>query len=727
MKNYRRKIPQKIQDKLLYDCRHVCCICQEKGGNVQIHHIDENKNNNNVDNLIVLCLNCHSRVSGNEGLGKKFSSGEIKKYRDNWIRTCKDIYGYVGLKKAKREIIYNLKKEKSELNTTEEDILQNISKHVNFIKNWSTQVGSWDTDKPYFLQDIYIELDIQLNPRKLKYSNLKEKYTRLEQIAENKENLVILGDPGSGKTTSIKKVSQLLTVNELNEINYNETRIPILIELRNLKKQDSIINKIQDILGLSIIMKNRSIRYLPMRNYFGKDKNFQFNANNLIANTITNFLDSLKFVVLIDGIDELNIESRYEVLDEIRKLILSTQNTKFIITCRSGAYNYYLENTVVYEICPLNKLQIKYFVNRYLGDEEMANKFLMTLSKNPYRDTANRPLILMHLCSLFLKYKFIPVKPKGIYNRLILLFIDEWDMQRGIARESEYAKFDRDKKKEFLARFAFELRVKYEYIVYTVKEMKAVYLEIYKNFQLPLKDVTKVIDELETHTGIIIKSSLDEYEFVHKSIQEYLAAFYICGLPNIPGEIIRENNLMNEAAIAVCLSSDPSDYLASLLFVEKLFPFIDSIPDIEDLNSLNNDLTIFLKRLYLEKPDFLISPILGVTFLYLIDLQLKISLLEKEIFLNTKTYEMDNLDFKDYYGAVNTISSNNSYAILVKFLKDKMVKTSLGKVKNYYKVISIGKERVLLTTKELKIFQKFVHYPKELSIPIKYLKEWNLT
>ena len=61
-----------------------CCICRTKGKDVQIHHIDYNKNNNDISNLAVLCLDDHSKVTGHRGLGKQFTSLEVSMYKKDW-------------------------------------------------------------------------------------------------------------------------------------------------------------------------------------------------------------------------------------------------------------------------------------------------------------------------------------------------------------------------------------------------------------------------------------------------------------------------------------------------------------------------------------------------------------------------------------------------------------------------------------------------------------------
>ncbi|MCX6817470.1 MAG: HNH endonuclease signature motif containing protein [Candidatus Aenigmarchaeota archaeon] len=89
MVNDREAIPRKTEAEILFNNDHTCCICREKGKDVQIHHIDENKNNNDIKNLAVLCLNCHSVVTGKRGLGRKYSYLEVKKYKVDWEYTIK--------------------------------------------------------------------------------------------------------------------------------------------------------------------------------------------------------------------------------------------------------------------------------------------------------------------------------------------------------------------------------------------------------------------------------------------------------------------------------------------------------------------------------------------------------------------------------------------------------------------------------------------------------------
>jgi len=80
----RKPISKEIEEVILYRSDHTCCICRDKANDVHIHHIDGDPRNNTFDNLAVVCLNCHSKITGKRGLGRAYKPGEIKKYKQAW-------------------------------------------------------------------------------------------------------------------------------------------------------------------------------------------------------------------------------------------------------------------------------------------------------------------------------------------------------------------------------------------------------------------------------------------------------------------------------------------------------------------------------------------------------------------------------------------------------------------------------------------------------------------
>ena len=80
----RTKIPTAIATEVLFLNDHACCICQAPGRHVQLHHINGDPKDHRSSNLAVLCLEHHSRVSGDEGLGRRFTADELIQYKSSW-------------------------------------------------------------------------------------------------------------------------------------------------------------------------------------------------------------------------------------------------------------------------------------------------------------------------------------------------------------------------------------------------------------------------------------------------------------------------------------------------------------------------------------------------------------------------------------------------------------------------------------------------------------------
>lgn len=76
-----------------YKCENPeCGISDWKGKPItlQVHHIDGNHNNNSIDNLMILCPNCHSQTDNFCGRGKKSKKENVCKICGNIIHKDTD-------------------------------------------------------------------------------------------------------------------------------------------------------------------------------------------------------------------------------------------------------------------------------------------------------------------------------------------------------------------------------------------------------------------------------------------------------------------------------------------------------------------------------------------------------------------------------------------------------------------------------------------------------------
>jgi len=79
----RQSYSKEIEAKLLVESKHTCNICR-KNNDVQIHHINEDSSDSSEDNLIVVCLNCHSAVHTKRSLAKNYSPETLRLYKKTW-------------------------------------------------------------------------------------------------------------------------------------------------------------------------------------------------------------------------------------------------------------------------------------------------------------------------------------------------------------------------------------------------------------------------------------------------------------------------------------------------------------------------------------------------------------------------------------------------------------------------------------------------------------------
>lgn len=481
---------------------------------------------------------------------------------------------------------------KSILNTPDFDSFEEaINFHKKVISSWASNISFKDSLESKDTRKVYVDLEYFLVPRRLlmEDESASNRINIREVFKTTKKNLVILGQPGAGKTTTMKMLVNWLLAND--PTLSHSFSFPIVIRLRELNSDNSnasLFEKIYEILGIPVLEKE----------HFEKKQ-------SIFKRLLLNLIDDLKSLIILDGLDELNPRQKEKVISDIREITDGIQASKFILTSRAGDYEASLENTKIFEISPLNQEQIKIFILNWLQNQEKSNDLYQQIQKSPFADTSIRPLTLGHLCALYERHLKIPEKPKTVYRKVVNLLIEEWDLQRSIVRGSKYSHFELDRKFEFLSHLAFNLTTQHSKTTFTSRELSKVYLSICQNFGLPSEETKKVVDELESHTGIIFQSGYDKFEFAHKSIQEYLTAEYFVKLPIIPND--KEiSKIPSEVALAIALSSNPTLYFTTFIF-ERLMTL--KFP-ISFYNSL-------FDRLVIEKPDFYKHTSLGVSVLAL--------------------------------------------------------------------------------------------------------------
>jgi predicted NACHT family NTPase len=473
------------------------------------------------------------------------------------------------------------------------DIEKALSHHLLFIENWSSQIAHKDMPKYRNLDDVFIPMSFSHQ-----FDNRSGNSFGENKIFNDKDHKIILGYPGSGKTTTIKRLCQyLLHESPRYSEFYNH---PILVRFRDLKNDFSLIDYIVDIFGIKIDFADENKLIENRRLYRSKIK----------ERVVVEYLNQIPVLVCLDGLDELYTGNLNLIISEIKKLTNLLTKSKIVLTCRVGALDTFFDNSETLYICPFSGEDINEFIYKWFPVKEEAKNFLEEVSKSPYNDTIGRPLTLVNLCMIFDAYGELPSPPSVIYQKIILLLLEEWDRQRDLKRTSNYGKFGPERKKQFLSQLAYELSFCGSGSTFETGDLKRIYRKIHTQFDLAFDQRDIVLSEIESHTGLFIRIGFSKYEFSHKSLQEFLCADYISRLPDLMADIDVLILLPNECAIATILSSIPN----------KLFEFFLQNFLVKKENKgelLNSFWGPYLSRLHIESVSFKEDISIGLQFILL--------------------------------------------------------------------------------------------------------------
>lgn len=487
-----------------------------------------------------------------------------------------------------------LREKKARLTVTREDVEASLGLHVQNVQNWCDEISFSGLKKAKLTSQVFIELDLFVIPQRHRLEDEKVQTLRFSELFEQEnKHVILLGQPGAGKTTSMKRLCLALFHEE--HFPHENLSFPVLVRCRDLNLTHvSLFDYIFAELGLELVLPNS----LQQR-----DKATREAVRKLREQIVATFLDSLSVLLIVDGFDEIADEDRQQCLADIRKLAYQLQRARLVVTSRTGEFNYHIDNTAAFEIRGLDDSQIKEFARKWLQDDTKAADFVKKIKATPFIDAAIRPLTLAHLCALYERNQDVPEKPKTVYKKIVNLLLEEWDQERSIKRVSKYAQFEADRKFEFLSQLAYLMTTEVKSTVFSTLALQQVYDQIHDEYGLDSNDRQRVVAEIESHTGLFLKSGYERYEFAHKSLQEYLTAEFIVKLPSIP-EASELYGLPNELAVAVAISSRPGKYFAELVFRR-----LRSGP------MSNEFLRPFLYRLLIERPDFNSDPVVQLALL----------------------------------------------------------------------------------------------------------------
>lgn len=367
--------------------------------------------------------------------------------------------------------------------------------------------------------------------------------SNINNLIEVESKIIITGLGGMGKSILFKH----LFLNTMDVTSY----IPILIELRGINILDDKNILLKDIIYETLVTNG----FILEKEYF---------EQSLISGA---------YVILLDGLDEVNRDKIPKVTSEIRHISDKYRNNKFIISSRPMedfiGWNDYVEMQSI----NLTKEQALNLVKKIEFDEKIKDVFYAELDNNlffKYQSFASNPLLLNIMLLTFSDHASIPNKLNHFYEMAFSTLFNMHDATkeayvRDIRTGLSYEDF-----KLIFSHICFKSFFKYEYEFSEVR-LREVIQETKGKFENILFTVENFIDDLTMSICMLVKDGLN-YRFVHRSFQEYFAAWYTCKLTDdiqqkLLSTWLKESNTTTTDSYFTMLFNIQSEKVNKIVFI----------------------------------------------------------------------------------------------------------------------------------------------------------------
>lgn len=353
--------------------------------------------------------------------------------------------------------------------------------------------------------DIYVPqelIHIRTHRSLIARSNHRPKRVTLETILENEDYVLIEAMMGTGKSRLIAEIAKSYTDTQT----FNEKKVlPIILTATELsEKHDGDIQKVIDEITSS--------------NGFGKVE---------------------KFLVLVDGLDEIKIDSedRLKFVNRIYQTSRLTQNAKVVITTRiidDPEQEVEIEKSYSrYRLCSLTIKQVISLVEKICKNVDIKNRLIKDLDKSHlFKVLPKTPISAILLAKLLNEnIQEIPSTMTDLYNKYMELSLGRWDMNKGLQSQQEYDVINNVT--ICLAQFIMENSL----IEISIGDAKSIFDNYTdsRNLKINKKEIfEKLINKTEIFSRNKFKSTIS---FRHRTFAEY---FYAVGLDRDRKALISE-------------------------------------------------------------------------------------------------------------------------------------------------------------------------------------------
>lgn len=369
-------------------------------------------------------------------------------------------------------------------------------------------------------------------------------------------HLVLLGDPGSGKSTLVSSISWQLCRPRLKEDNVWGKQLGGLVPLPMILRELRLKSDLTWESLLDAFLEHRIGRLLHDRK------------------TIESLLSTGRAFVLLDGLDEVgNLTIRRKLRDSIHTGITTHPNSRWLLTSRiigydSVPFHYKIETLApdtastaeVVELAkkkkrvripmadqlflaPFNDEQIHQFATNWYTQHERegeivlqsATEFITAIRENEGTQRLARIAYLLTLMALIHhKNARLPHGRTELYERIATAYLESIDLRRHL----DQLPYSLAQKKRWLAEVAYRMQLRRSKSGphNTQGDILASRAEVERWLKAAMAEstgtgspdeVASLLDYFAKRSGLLLPRGENKFAFMHLSLQEYFAACFL--------------------------------------------------------------------------------------------------------------------------------------------------------------------------------------------------------
>ncbi|WP_157728302.1 NACHT domain-containing protein [Actinopolymorpha singaporensis] len=398
--------------------------------------------------------------------------------------------------------------------------IEKLDEILSFEKSLRTQIASLhngirvphtDTTKKVS----YSKLFVQPTLRRIEEDEAEnERDVNVNVLLLSTLRLIILGDPGGGKSTTSLKLTYDVASGRRSPLS---ATVPFLVVLRDYAKEYS---------------KSR----MPLIEYLAQLCRTPYSVEPP-EDAIEYLLLNGRALVVFDGLDELlDVADRRQIVEIVEGFCYRYPTTPVLVTSRRVGYEEAPLDKDLFTVAQLQEFdddQVETYARKWFSldgsipkphREERATSFLR--ESELVKDLRVNPLMLSLMCSIYASENYIPTNRPEVYEKCALVLFDRWDRHRGIVAPLSFDAHVQSAMRA-LALWLYSKQEKQggiprKEIISFMKE----YLlkKRFDNEEDAENAATEFVDFCKGRAWVLTDVGADLYWFTHRTFLEYFAA-----------------------------------------------------------------------------------------------------------------------------------------------------------------------------------------------------------